>query len=136
MVIGILIPLKPLIIFTFLLCFYDIFSVFITKHMMEFVKYAKEQNAAMLIETKEVVYKKGKKIETSIAMGTGDIVIPSAVSISALSISVNTAFSFLVASLFGYWVVVLALYALKRPLPALPFVMLPQFIVFLNYFVL
>jgi presenilin-like A22 family membrane protease len=104
--------------------------------MMEFVKYAKEQNAAMLIETKEVVYKKGKKIETSIAMGTGDIVIPSAVSISALSISVNTAFSFLVASLFGYWVVIIALYALKRPLPALPFVMLPQFIVFLNYFVL
>ncbi|MEM4295200.1 MAG: presenilin family intramembrane aspartyl protease [Candidatus Anstonellales archaeon] len=134
LIIGVIFPIFPLIIFAFLLVLYDIFAVFISGHMIELAHIAKKQEAAMAIETKQIKKIGRKKAILSIIMGTGDFVLPSAIAISSIQQSMPLSLYMLLAGLIGYWFVMLVLYKLKRPLPALPFILFPQFIIFLLYF--
>ena len=123
-IIGSFLPLFPLIIFSLLLIVYDVFSVFISKHMIEMANIAKKYQTAMLIESKREYEERGKKHVQSIIIGTGDIVLPSSIVIASIPFDIH--FTMFLSSLIGYWLVVASLFILKRPLPALPFILFPQ----------
>lgn len=129
-IIGASIPLLPLLIFSLFLIVYDIFSVFISKHMIELAVIAKKQDTAMLIESKREIEKPGKpgkKELQAIVIGTGDIILPASLIIASIPLGIDLFMFF--SSLIGYWLMITALLILKRPLPALPFVLLPQLLV-------
>jgi len=129
LIIGSIIPLFPLMLFSTFLIIYDIFAVFISGHMIELATAAKKQDVGMLIETKKEIKKGRKTLISQLTMGSGDFVLPSSIAIS--SIPFNIGIYMLIGALIGYWIVMAALYILKRPLPALPFILLPQLLLFI-----
>ncbi|MBU0533088.1 hypothetical protein KKB44_06365 [Candidatus Micrarchaeota archaeon] len=92
---GISLGLIPLLLFLIFLSIYDYLSVFTTKHMVEMANFIVKKDLAFTITAKEAPKRKGEK-EKRIDLGTGDMIAPIMLEISALSISpIATAFVFL-----------------------------------------
>lgn len=116
---GVSLGILPLIIFLVFLSVYDYLSVFMTKHMVELANFVVKKNLAFTVTAKAPPPKKGMK-EQRIDLGTGDMIAPIMLEVSALSISpVATAFVFVgaVASLGLFLALV---WRSKMVLPALP----------------
>ncbi|RME79225.1 MAG: hypothetical protein D6769_02930 [Methanobacteriota archaeon] len=121
--------------FSLVLIAYDFISVFITKHMVAMAEEVEKTNLAMTITTvKGARAKKGKF--AGLMMGLGDIILPSALTISAYALAPNLAYTLLATSIVGYFLMLLWLFRIRKPIPALLPMLIPQLIVSLAYFLL
>ena len=109
---GASLDLLPAAVFAGALAFYDVIAVFYSKHMVTLAKALDSRGAAFAVHLKE-----GKE---SIQLGTGDIVIPAMLSVSALRIAPAAAVFGLVGSLVGLVVIIVLLEKFKGYWPALP----------------
>jgi presenilin-like A22 family membrane protease len=116
---GISLGLFPVVLFLILLSIYDYLSVFSTKHMVEMANFVVERNLAFTVTAKAPPAAPGQK-EQRVDLGTGDMVAPIMLEVSALTFSpVAAAFVFVgaVASLALFLNYV---WKKKMILPALP----------------
>lgn len=116
---GISLGMFPVVLFLILLAIYDYLSVFTTKHMVEMANFVVERNLAFTITAKAPPAAPGEK-EQRVDLGTGDMVAPIMMEVSALAYNpVAAAFVFVgaVASLALFLNYV---WKKKMILPALP----------------
>ena len=116
---GISLGLFPVVLFLILLSIYDYLSVFATKHMVEMANFVVQKDLAFTITAKAPPSAPGEK-EQRVDLGTGDMVAPIMLEVSALMYSpVATVFVFAGAvvslGLFLFFV-----WKKKMVLPALP----------------
>jgi len=110
--IGSSLDFVPAAVLALALAAYDYFAVFKSKHMVTLAKGLNERNAAMALTLKS-----GKQ---SIQLGTGDVVMPAALCVTALKVSdAATAFA-LGGTLLGCVALLYALENRKGYFPALP----------------
>jgi len=115
---GISLGVLPLIIFLVFLSIYDYLSVFMTKHMVELANFVVKKDLAFTI-TARAPAKKGKK-EKRIDLGTGDIIAPIMLEVSALSFNpIATVFVFF-GAIISLGVFLILVWRSKMVLPALP----------------
>ncbi len=137
-VLGSSLDLFPAAVFAVLLSGYDFVAVFVTKHMVELAEKLEDRGAAFSVtfgdapegakvfETKSEKRRsqKGKGGVGIIELGTGDLVIPAMLSVSALKIGVApnffAAISVSLGTLAGLAVLFWALEKRRGYLPALP----------------
>lgn len=110
--IGASLDIVPMAVFAVLLSGYDYVAVFITKHMITMAKELKKREAAVSVALKH------KK--SSVELGTGDLVVPGALIVSAMKLSLGHAIATLIGSVIGIIAVLLILSRRKGYLPALP----------------
>ncbi|MEW6722528.1 MAG: presenilin family intramembrane aspartyl protease [Candidatus Micrarchaeota archaeon] len=116
---GISLGLFPLILFLIFLSIYDFAAVFFTKHMVEMADFIVKKDMAFTVTAKAPPPKKGMK-EQRIDLGTGDMIAPIMMEVSALSFSpVATAFVF-VGAVVSLGLFLVLVYRSKMVLPALP----------------
>ncbi len=115
---GISLGVLPLIIFLVFLSIYDYLSVFMTKHMVELANFVVKKDLAFTI-TARAPAKKGRK-EKRIDLGTGDIIAPIMLEVSALSFNpVATVFVFF-GAIISLGVFLTVVWRSRMVLPALP----------------
>jgi presenilin-like A22 family membrane protease len=124
---GISLGLVPVVLFLMLLAIYDYLSVFSTKHMVEMANFVVQRNLAFTVTAMAPPARQGEK-EQRVDLGTGDMVAPVMMEVSALAYNpVAAAFVFVGA------IVALALFLnyvwkKKMILPALPPIVLGMFV--------
>jgi presenilin-like A22 family membrane protease len=126
---GISLGLVPLILFLILLSVYDFLSVFATKHMVEMANFIVKKDLAFTITAKAPPPRPGEK-EQRVDLGTGDMIAPIMLEVSALSISPVASLLVLAGSLVSLWLFLTLVWKKKMVLPALPPIVLGM-IVFL-----
>jgi presenilin-like A22 family membrane protease len=109
---GASLDLLPAAVFAGALALYDVIAVFYSKHMVTLAKALDSRGAAFAVHLKE-----GKE---SIQLGTGDVVIPAMLSVSALRVTPAAAACGLLGSIAGLVVIILLLEKFKGYWPALP----------------
>jgi presenilin-like A22 family membrane protease len=116
---GVSLGILPLIIFLVFLSVYDYLSVFMTKHMVELANFVVKKDLAFTVTARAPPPRKGMK-EQRIDLGTGDMIAPVMLEVSALSISpVATAFVF-VGAVVSLGLFLTLVWKSKMVLPALP----------------
>jgi presenilin-like A22 family membrane protease len=116
---GISLGILPLIIFLVFLSIYDYLSVFMTKHMVEMANFVVKKNLAFTVTARVPPAKKGQK-EKRMDLGTGDMIAPVMLEVSALSFNpVATVFVF-VGAVVSLAVFLMLVWRSKMVLPALP----------------
>ncbi len=116
---GISLGLIPLIIFLILLSIYDYLSVFATKHMVELANFVVKRDLAFTITARTKPHRIGQK-ERRIDLGTGDMIAPIMLEVSALSFNpVATLFVF-AGAVISLAVFITVVWKKKMILPALP----------------
>lgn len=126
---GISLGLFPLILFLVLLSIYDFLSVFATKHMVEMANFIIKKDLAFTVTARAPPSKPGEK-EMRIDLGTGDMIAPIMLEVSALTLSpVASAFVF-VGAVISLGLFLTLVWKKKMVLPALPPIVLGM-IVFL-----
>ncbi len=116
---GISLGMLPLIIFLVFLSFYDYLSVFLTRHMVELANFVVKRNLAFTVTAKAPPLKKGEK-ERRIDLGTGDLIAPIMLEVSALSFNpLATVFVF-VGAVVSLALFIILMWKKKMILPALP----------------
>ncbi len=116
---GVSLGLFPLIIFLILLSVYDFLSVFLTKHMVEMAEFVIKKDIAFTVTAREPPPAPGGK-EQRLDLGTGDMIAPVMMEVSALSLSpVATAFVF-VGAVSSLAIFIALVQKKKMVLPALP----------------
>jgi presenilin-like A22 family membrane protease len=109
---GASLDIIPVAVFSILLAAYDFIAVFKTKHMVSLAKQLEKRQAAFAL----FLSHKKEKIE----LGTGDVVIPSMIVVSALKLSSMHAIVSVVGAVIGLFTVVYLLEKKKGYYPALP----------------
>jgi len=122
-VFGISLGLIPLLIFLVLLSIYDFLAVFTTKHMVEMADYIVKRNLAFTVTARKAAVKKGEK-EKRIDLGTGDIIAPIMLEVSALSLSPLATLMVFVGAVSSMGVFLHLVFRKGTVLPALPPVVL------------
>lgn len=116
---GISLGLLPLIIFLIFLSIYDFVSVFTTKHMVELANFVMKRDLAFTVTARAPPVKMGQK-ERRIDLGTGDMIAPIMLEVSALSYNpVATVFVF-AGAVASLWLFLTLVWRKKMILPALP----------------
>lgn len=117
---GISLGILPLIIFLVFLSVYDYLSVFMTKHMVELADFVVKKNLAFTVTARAPPPKKGMR-EQRIDLGTGDMIAPIMLEVSALASvgPVATAFVF-VGAVVSLGLFLTLVWRSKMVLPALP----------------
>lgn len=116
---GISLGLFPLVLFLILLSVYDFLSVFLTKHMVEMAEFVIKKDMAFTVTARAPPEKPGGK-EQRIDLGTGDMIAPVMMEVSALSLSpVASAFVF-VGAVVSLGLFITLVWRKKMVLPALP----------------
>ncbi len=116
---GISLGMFPVVLFLVLLSVYDYLSVFATKHMVEMANFVVERNLAFTVTAKAPPPAPGEK-EQRVDLGTGDMVAPIMLEVSALTFNpVATAFVFVGAAV-SLWLFLFLVWKKKMILPALP----------------
>jgi presenilin-like A22 family membrane protease len=116
---GVSLGLVPLILFLVLLSIYDYLSVFKTKHMVEMADFVVSKNMAFTVTARAPPQKPGGK-EQRIDLGTGDMIAPIMLEVSALTISpVATLFAF-IGAVVSLGLFLSLVWKKKMVLPALP----------------
>jgi presenilin-like A22 family membrane protease len=132
---GISLGLFPLILFLILLSIYDFLSVFATKHMVEMANFIIKKDLAFTVTARAPPSKPGEK-EQRIDLGTGDMIAPIMLEVSALSISpVASAFVF-VGAVLSLGLFLTLVWKKKMILPALPPIVLGMIVFLLLGFLL
>ena len=116
---GISLGLFPLILFLILLSVYDFLSVFMTKHMVEMADFVIKKDMAFTITAKAPPPAPGEK-EQRVDLGTGDMIAPVMMEVSALTYSpLATVFVF-VGAVVALGLFMTYVWKKKMVLPALP----------------
>ena len=116
---GISLGLIPLIVFLILLSIYDYLSVFATRHMVELANFVIKKNLAFTVTAKAPPVREGEK-ERRIDLGTGDMIAPIMLEVSALSFNpVATVFVFF-GAMISLALFLILVWKKKMVLPALP----------------
>jgi presenilin-like A22 family membrane protease len=132
---GISLTILPLIIFLVFLSLYDYASVFFTKHMVELANFVVRKNLAFTITAKKKPTRVGEK-ERRVDLGTGDIIAPIMLEVSALSFNpVATVFVFF-GAIISLAIFIHLVWRKKMVLPALPPIVFGMIISLLIGFVL
>ena len=111
-ILGASLDIVPAAILALLLAGYDVVAVFFTKHMVTLAKQLTKREAAFSVDVKV------KK--EFMQLGTGDLVIPAMLAVSALKMSYGAAISVIVGATTGMVVLFYLLRRRKGYLPALP----------------
>jgi presenilin-like A22 family membrane protease len=122
-VFGISLGLIPLILFLILLSVYDYISVFTTKHMVEMANYIVKRNLAFTITARRKPKKKGEP-ERRIDLGTGDVIAPIMLEVSALSVSPTATIFVFIGAVVSMGIFLNTVWKKGTVLPALPPVVL------------
>ena len=127
---GISMGVLPIILFLILLAVYDYISVFITRHMVLLADFVVKKDLAFTVTAREAPTKPGEK-EKRIDLGTGDLIAPIMLEVSALSLSpVATVFVFF-GAVVSLGLFLLLVWRKKVVLPALPPIVLGMIVAFL-----
>jgi presenilin-like A22 family membrane protease len=109
---GASLDLLPAAVFAGALAVYDVIAVFYSKHMVTLAKALDKRGAAFAVQLRE-----GKE---SIQLGTGDIVIPAMLSVTATRMAPAAGAFGLLGSLLGLAAIIVLLERFKGYWPALP----------------
>ncbi|MEW6748665.1 MAG: presenilin family intramembrane aspartyl protease [Candidatus Micrarchaeota archaeon] len=116
---GISLGLVPLVLFLILLSIYDFLSVFLTRHMVEMAEFVVKKDVAFTITARAPPPVPGAP-EQRLDLGTGDMIAPIMLEVSALSFNpVATVFVF-VGAVVSLGLFLLLVFRKKMVLPALP----------------
>ncbi len=116
---GISLGLFPLILFLILLSVYDFLSVFMTRHMVEMADFVIKKDIAFTVTARAPPPAPGGK-EQRVDLGTGDMIAPVMMEVSALTYSpVATVFVF-VGAVVALGIFMQLVWRKKMVLPALP----------------
>jgi len=118
-VFGISLGIIPLIIFLMMLAVYDYLSVFATKHMVEMATYIVKKDLAFTITAKEKPKMLGER-ERRIDLGTGDIIAPIMLEVSALTINPIASLFVFVGAIISMAIFLTLVFKKGMVLPALP----------------
>ncbi|HEV8289441.1 MAG TPA: presenilin family intramembrane aspartyl protease, partial [Candidatus Norongarragalinales archaeon] len=102
----------PAVVLALLLAGYDYYAVFISKHMITMAKQLSKRNAGFSVTMQQD--------KETLELGTGDIVIPAMITVSALKISLHAAVAAFAGSLVGVLVLFYLLEMRRGYWPALP----------------
>jgi len=134
-VFGVSLGLFPLILFLILLSAYDYLSVFTTKHMVEMANFIMKQDLAFTVTARGPPVKAGQK-EQRIDLGTGDMIAPIMLEVSALSMSPTATAFVLVGAIISMALFITMVWKKKMILPALPPIVLGMIVSLLLGFLL
>jgi presenilin-like A22 family membrane protease len=109
---GASLDLLPAAVFAGALAVYDVIAVFYSKHMVTLAKALDKRGAAFAVQLRD-----GKE---SIQLGTGDIVIPAMLSVTATRMAPAAGAFGLLGSLLGLAAIIVLLERFKGYWPALP----------------
>lgn len=116
---GISLGLVPVVLFLILLSIYDYLSVFTTKHMVELANFVVQKDLAFTVTARAPPPAPGEK-EQRMDLGTGDMVAPIMLEVSALTFSpAATAFVF-AGAVLSLGIFLFLVWKKKMILPALP----------------
>jgi presenilin-like A22 family membrane protease len=117
-VFGISMGIVPVLLFLVLLSVYDFISVFMTKHMVEMANYIVSKDLAFTVTARAPPTQVGgvKRID----LGTGDLIAPVMMEVSALSFSPLAALFVMAGSVIAMAVFLTMVWKKKLVLPALP----------------
>ncbi len=118
-VFGISLGIVPLIFFLIFLSIYDYISVFATKHMVELADFVVEKDLAFTVTAKELPVRPGAR-EKRIDLGTGDLIAPIMLEVSALSFSVAAAGLVFLGAMVSMSIFLALVWKKRTVLPALP----------------
>lgn len=118
-VFGISLGIVPLIFFLIFLSIYDYISVFATKHMVELADFVVEKDLAFTVTAKTPPVRPGAK-EKRIDLGTGDLIAPIMLEVSALSFSVAAAGLVFLGAMVSMSIFLALVWKKRTVLPALP----------------
>ena len=116
---GISLGLIPLVIFLILLSIYDFLSVFKTRHMVEMANFVVEKDMAFTVTARAPPPAPGKK-EQRIDLGTGDIIAPIMMEVSAMTFSPVAAAFVFVGAVVSLGLFLGLVFRKRMVLPALP----------------
>lgn len=116
---GISLGLIPLILFLVLLSIYDFLSVFKTKHMVEMAEFIVKEEMAFTVTATAPPPAPGKR-EQRVDLGTGDIIAPIMLEVSAMTFSPVAAAFVFVGAVVSLGVFLGAVWKKGMVLPALP----------------
>jgi presenilin-like A22 family membrane protease len=116
---GISLGLIPLILFLILLSVYDFLSVFATKHMVEMANFIVKKDLAFTVTARAPPPRPGEK-EQRIDLGTGDMIAPIMLEVSALAISPLASIFVFVGAVLSLGLFLTLVWKKKMVLPALP----------------
>jgi len=134
-VFGVSLGLFPLILFLILLSAYDYLSVFTTKHMVEMANFVIKQDLAFTVTARGPPVKPGQ-VEQRIDLGTGDMIAPIMLEVSALSMSPTATAFVLVGAIISMALFITMVWKKKMVLPALPPIVLGMIVSLLLGFLL
>ncbi len=113
---GISLGPAPLIIFLIFLSIYDFLSVFKTKHMVEMADFVMKKDLAFTVTAYEPDEKEKKRID----LGTGDMIAPIMLEVSALSMSPIASLFVFIGAVISFSIFIFLVWNKKMILPALP----------------
>lgn len=116
---GISLGLIPLIIFLVLLSIYDYLSVFRTKHMVEMANFVVKKDLAFTVTARAPPAAPGKK-EQRIDLGTGDMIAPVMLEVSAMTFSPLAAAFVFFGAVISLGLFLALVFRKPMVLPALP----------------
>ncbi len=116
---GISLGMFPLILFLLMLSVYDYLSVFATKHMVELANFVVKRDLAFTVTARRPPTKPGEK-EGRIDLGTGDIIAPIMLEVSALSFNPVASVFVFVGAVISMGIFLSMVWGKRMVLPALP----------------
>ncbi len=133
---GVSLGIGPMLLLLIALAIYDLIAVFKTKHMVSLAKIFKKENSAFTLTLLANLTNKLKKQnplpKKTFELGSGDLVIPLAFSVSLLKNNLpNKAFLIPVFAYIGISLTIWFALKYKKPLPALPLQTLLMLLAFL-----
>lgn len=134
-VFGISLGMFPVIVFLILLSIYNFLSVFTTRHMVEMANFIIKKDLAFTVTAKGPPPRPGEK-EQRIDLGTGDLIAPIMLEVSALSFHPAAAAFVFVGAVVSMAVFLSLVWKKKMVLPALPPIVLGMIVSLLIGFLL
>ena len=132
---GISMGILPLLIFLILLSVYDFLSVFATKHMVEMAEFIVKKDMAFTVTARAPPTKPGEK-EQRIDLGTGDMIAPIMMEVSALTFSPMASLCVFIGAVVSMGLFLTLVFRKKMVLPALPPIVLGMIVGLLAGFLL
>lgn len=126
----------PMLLFVIFLAIYDYIAVFKTKHMITLAEMIDTKNLTLVLKSGKGTIKKGKKQGTGLALGTGDVVVPIALAVSFIRVSL---LSSLLIELGAITALSYLLYKVKKErlfMPAIPYLTAGMIIGIISYFLI
>jgi presenilin-like A22 family membrane protease len=132
---GISLDLLPLLLFLIMLSIYDFLSVFATKHMVEMANFIVKKDLAFTVTARAPPKKAGER-EQRIDLGTGDMIAPIMLEVSAFTYSPVASLFVFIGAVVSLGLFLTLVWKKKMVLPALPPIVLGMTISLLIGFLL